>query len=142
MNTDYEWQRWNRTFAGEEYYYGDEAGPVARRTVRYARPTLLPDARRPGRRCGEGQGFGLSCRARLPRNGFRVHARRCAQTRQLLAARNLHAEVIERDLRELDTGENYDIVIAINVIHCLGEGRGGLFTRFDGNGGIPAALSG
>src|ERR1051326_205266 len=30
-------QRWSAVFAGEEYYYGTEPGPVARRAVRYHR---------------------------------------------------------------------------------------------------------
>jgi cyclopropane fatty-acyl-phospholipid synthase-like methyltransferase len=53
--------------------------------------------------------------------GFEFTPQGARKTRQLLAARNLRAEVIERDLRELNTDEHYDVVIAINVIQFLGE---------------------
>ncbi len=121
MNTDYEWQRWNSTFASEEYYYGDEAGPVARRTVRYAKPLLPPGASALDAGCGEGQDLAFLAEQGYRATGFEFTPEGARKTRHLLAARNLHAEVVERDLREMNTDERYDIVIAINVIQFLGE---------------------
>ena len=33
LRMDSEYQRWNRIFAGDRFYYGEEPGPVARRAV-------------------------------------------------------------------------------------------------------------
>ncbi|HEX8236241.1 MAG TPA: class I SAM-dependent methyltransferase [Abditibacteriaceae bacterium] len=121
MNTDYEWQRWNSTFAGEQYYYGDEAGPVARRTVRYAKPLLPPGASALDAGCGEGQDLAFLAEQGYRATGYEFTPEGARKTRQLLQTRKLHAEVIQCDLRTMSTSERYDIVIAINVIQFLGE---------------------
>jgi len=33
---------WSKAFSGAEFYYGQDAGPVARRAVRYHAPSLAP----------------------------------------------------------------------------------------------------
>jgi 2-polyprenyl-3-methyl-5-hydroxy-6-metoxy-1,4-benzoquinol methylase len=121
MNTDREWQRWNSTFAGEQYYYGDEAGPVARRTVRYARPLVPSGGRALDAGCGEGQDLAFLAEQGYRATGYEFTPEGVRKARQLLQTRQLHAEVVERDLRDLNTSEQYGVVIAINVIQFLGE---------------------
>jgi cyclopropane fatty-acyl-phospholipid synthase-like methyltransferase len=121
MNTDYEWQRWNSTFAGEQYYYGNEAGPVARRTVRYAKPLLPPGAHALDAGCGEGQDLAFLAEQGYRATGYEFTLEGARKTRQLLDGRKLQAEVVEQDLRTLDTSERYDVVIAINVLQFLGD---------------------
>jgi cyclopropane fatty-acyl-phospholipid synthase-like methyltransferase len=121
MNTDYEWQRWNSTFAGEQYYYGDEAGPVARRTVRYAKPLLPSGARALDAGCGEGQDLAYLAEQGYRATGFEFTPEGARKARQLLEERRLRAEVVECDLRTLNRTERYDVVIAINVLQFLGK---------------------
>ena len=50
-----EFQRWSAIYAGEEYYYGSEPGPVARRAVRYHRQYRPRGGTALDAGCGEGQ---------------------------------------------------------------------------------------
>ena len=50
-----EYQRWSAVFAGDDYYYGSEPGPVARRAVRYHRRYRPRGGTALDAGCGEGQ---------------------------------------------------------------------------------------
>src|SRR5207302_10437115 len=52
---DPQYRFWNTAFAGADYYYGSEPGPVARRAVRYHRPWLPRGGTALDAGCGEGQ---------------------------------------------------------------------------------------
>src|SRR2546423_195422 len=50
-----EFQRWSAVYAGDQYYYGSEPGPVARRAVRYHRQYRPRGGTALDAGCGEGQ---------------------------------------------------------------------------------------
>jgi SAM-dependent methyltransferase len=120
MNTDTEWQRWNQIFEGDEYYYGDDAGPVARRAVRYARPLFPAGAHALDAGCGEGQDLAYLADEGYIATGIEFTPAGARKTQQLLALRNLMGHVIQGDLRTLEIERQYNLVIAVNAVQFLG----------------------
>jgi SAM-dependent methyltransferase len=110
---------WNQTFAGEQFYYGHEAGPVARRAVRYA--TLRGEALDAG--CGEGQDLALLAESGFVSTGLDFTATGLEKTRRLLAARRLQAEVSHADLATFDFApwrKRFALVLCVNALQFVG----------------------
>lgn len=122
---DQELSRWRRLFGGEEFYYGDEPGPVARRAVRYHRGH--PGATALDAGCGEGQDLAFLAERGYTATGVEFTPEGAAKSRQLVARRGLSAEVIQQDLREFlglrgeTDGRQFDLVLAVNSLQFLGR---------------------
>ena len=127
MSDHPEFARWSRIFGGDEYYYGHEPGPVARRAVRYARPlqaTGEAGARALDAGCGEGQDLAFLAAQGYAATGIEWTPDGARKTHRLLQSRALHAEVIEGDLRDLgglDTATQYDLVLSVNALQFMGR---------------------
>jgi len=112
---------WNARFAGTEYFYGFDAGPVARRAVRYHRPLWkgsAPSALDIG--CGEGQDLAFLAEAGYVATGLEPTASGAQKTRRLLHERGLQAEVVNADWREYSPPSQFDLVLAVNSLQFLG----------------------
>lgn len=122
-----ELHRWSRAYAGDEYLYGSDPGPVARRTVRYHVPRPQhPTALDLG--CGEGQDLAF-----LAEEGYRVTGVEFVpdavrKSRRLLESRGLSGEVVEEDLCTFLGVEpagpppgHWDLVLAVNTLQFTGE---------------------
>lgn len=119
---DHEFNRWSRLFSGEEFYYGDEPGPVARRAVRYHRGR--PGATALDAGCGEGQDLVFLAERGYAAVGVEFTPGGSAKSRELLARRGMTAEVIQQNLREYlaePTGQQFDLVLAVNSLQFLGN---------------------
>ncbi len=129
MSDHPEFTRWSRIYAGDEYYYGHEPGPVARRAVRYARPFMEPGARALDAGCGEGQDLVFLVEQGYAATGIEWTPDGARKTRRLLQSRALHAEVVEGDLRRLhelratasDAPAHYDLVLSVNALQFMGR---------------------
>jgi SAM-dependent methyltransferase len=134
---DHELNRWRRMFSGEEFYYGDEPGPVARRAVRYHRHFSGAKALDAG--CGEGQDLVYLAGLGYTATGVEFTPEGAAKSRQLAAQRRVPAEVIQQDLRafltetsaEERTGADrqFDLVLAVNSLQFLGRDASGCLDR-------------
>jgi SAM-dependent methyltransferase len=128
---DRELDRWTQAYAGDEYYYGDEPGPIARRTFRYHRPYF-----RPGQStaldagCGEGQDVAYLASLGYQATGVEFTAPGAEKARRLLSARGFLGDIVHQDLRAFlgispnaqhPTPNSYDVVIAVNTVQFLGE---------------------
>ena len=118
---DHELSRWRRIFAGDEFYYGDEPGPVARRAVRYHR--RFPGATALDAGCGEGQDLVYLAGLAYAATGVEFTPEGAEKSRQLVAQRGFPAEVIEQDLRAFLAAEErqFDLVLAVNSLQFLGR---------------------
>src|SRR5438874_5570094 len=96
---DSEYQRWNAVFAGDEYYYGSEPGPVARRAVRYHRQYRSRGGTALDAGCGEGQDLAFLAERGYVATGVEFTDAGVGKAKRLLQARALEAEVIREDLR-------------------------------------------
>jgi SAM-dependent methyltransferase len=117
-----QYQFWNTTFSREDYYYGDEPGPVARRTVRYHRRLLGATALDIG--CGEGQDLAYLTEQGYTATGIDFTPNGIAKTNRLLARRNLTARTQVVDLISHDWSQfegQFDLVIAVNSLQFLGS---------------------
>jgi SAM-dependent methyltransferase len=117
---DAELQRWSRIYGGDEYYYGDEPGPVARRAVRYHRPYLPRGGTALDAGCGEGQDLAFLAERGYQVTGIDFTADGAAKAQRLLRDRGLTGEVMHQDLRELDRSRQYDLVLAVNSVQFMG----------------------
>lgn len=119
---DQELVRWSGIYAGEDYYYGDEAGPVARRAVRYHH--FFPGARALDLGCGEGQDLAFLAERGYAATGVEFTPAGAEKARRLLARRGLTGEVVEGDIRSFlaaePPGGPYDLVLAANSLQFLG----------------------
>lgn len=120
LKVDCEYRRWNRTFAGDRFYYGEEPGPVARRAVRYHRPFLPEAGTALDAGCGEGQDLAFLAESGYRATGIEFVPEGVKKARRLLQSRGLEAEVLEQDLRNLDSSRQYDLVIAVNSVQFMG----------------------
>jgi SAM-dependent methyltransferase len=116
---------WSRAFAGVDYYYGYEPGPVARRAVRYHRPRMSIGATALDAGCGEGQDLAFLAECGHESTGIDFTETGVQKAEQLLGSRGLHAELICGDLRDLGTderlrGRQFDIVLAVNALQFMG----------------------
>lgn len=123
MSDHPEFARWSRIFGGDNYYYGHEPGPVARRAVRYAGPPAA-DAKALDAGCGEGQDLAFLAEQGYAATGIEWTPQGAQKTRRLLESRALQAEVIEGDLRALndsDSTAHYDLVLSVNALQFMGS---------------------
>jgi SAM-dependent methyltransferase len=124
-SVDFELDRWRRTYHGDEYYYGSEPGPVARRAVRYHRPALPAGGTALDAGCGEGQDLAFLAERGYSVTGIEFTPEGAEKSRRLLTERGLSGEVIQQDLRAytdaaLREGRTFDLVLAVNTVQFLG----------------------
>ena len=117
---DPELDRWRRVYAGEEYYYGSDPGPVARRAVRYHRPLLPGGGRALDAGCGEGQDLAFLAECGYDATGIEFTSEGALKSRAMLEERGLRAAVEEIDLRSFEPQSSYDLVLAVNCVQFLG----------------------
>jgi SAM-dependent methyltransferase len=123
-----ELDRWRRVYAGPDYFYGREPGPVARRAVRYHRVFLPQGGRALDGGCGEGQDLLFLAERGYAVTGVELTPEGAAKARALLAEHELPGTVAEGDLTaflEPSRGnvpvDGYDLVLAVNAVQFLGE---------------------
>ena len=120
---DQELDRWSRIYDGEEYYYGDEPGPIARRAWRYHRPYFRPGVSTAlDAGCGEGQDLAYLAELGYRTTGVEFTPAGAEKSRRLVEARGGEAEVIHTDLRTFVEGpaQSFDLVLAVNSVQFLG----------------------
>src|SRR5438874_7263 len=118
---DSEYQRWNAVFAGDEYYYGSEPGPVARRAVRYHRQYRPRGGTALDAGCGEGQDLAFLAECGYVATGVELTETGVAKARRLLRTRGLDAEVVCEDLCVYEPPRRFDLVLAVNMLQFLGS---------------------
>ncbi len=125
---DHELARWSRIYAGPEYYYGLEPGPVARRAVRYHRGFRPHGGRALDAGCGEGQDLAFLAERGYHPLGVEFTAEGAEKARQFLQERRQAGEVVQADLRDYlglagspAAPETFDLVLAVNTLQFLGE---------------------
>ena len=114
--------RWNRTFAAPDYFYGLDPGPVARRAVRYHRPLLWPNqtARALDVGCGEGQDTLFLAQSGYVSTGLDFTPNGLAKARKLVQENGCDAAFVRADIGEWESGEKFDLVLAVNCLQFLG----------------------
>jgi SAM-dependent methyltransferase len=119
-------KKWSAIYHGPQYYYGFDAGPVARRAIRYHRPLLQagstlsqPTALDVG--CGEGQDVAFLCENHYRATGLDFVPDAIEKAKQLVAKRDCDAQIFQTDLRDWYWSEKYDLVIAVNSLQFLGN---------------------
>lgn len=125
QQVDFELDRWRRTYHGDEYYYGSDPGPVARRAVRYHRPALPAGGTALDAGCGEGQDLAYLAERGYTVTGVEFTPEGAEKSRRLLAARGLAGTVIQQDLRDFTNAcvrdkASFDLVLAVNTVQFLG----------------------
>jgi SAM-dependent methyltransferase len=112
-------QFWHQTFAGDSFYYGHDAGPVARRAVRYA--TSRGEALDIG--CGEGQDLAFLAQCGYSATGLDFTATGIEKTQRLLAAQHLNAHTVQADVSTFDFApwrDRFALVLCVNVLQFVG----------------------
>ena len=84
---DAEYEHWNATFAGDDYFYGHEPGPVARRAVRYHSALKTDGGRALDVGCGEGQDVLFLAQSGYAVTGLELTQNGVEKTRRLLQSR-------------------------------------------------------
>lgn len=125
LQVDYELDRWSGVYRGDEYYYGSEPGPVARRAVRYHRRGPSSDGTALDAGCGEGQDLAFLAERSYAVTGVEFTPEGAEKSRRLLAERRLAGDVVQQDLREFTEvaareGRTFDLVLAVNTVQFLG----------------------
>jgi SAM-dependent methyltransferase len=115
-----EYHRWSAVFAGDEYYYGSEPGPVVRRAVRYHRQYRPRGGTALDAGCGEGQDLAFLAERGYVATGVELTETGAAKAERLLRSRGLDAEVVQEDLRVYAPPRRFDLVLAINTVPFLG----------------------
>lgn len=115
-----EFQRWSTIYAGEEYYYGSEPGPVARRAVRYHRQYRPRGGTALDAGCGEGQDLAFLAALGYVATGVEFTEAGATKAQRLLHSRGLEADVISTDLRAYEPPHRFDLVLAVNSVQFLG----------------------
>lgn len=117
-----ELERWTRTFADSEYFYGHDPGPVARRAVRYHRPLVAasdkPTALDVG--CGEGQDLLFLAQQNYDSTGLDFTETGIAKARVIVEDNGQHAELVRADILDWQAPKRFDLVLAINSLQFLG----------------------
>jgi SAM-dependent methyltransferase len=116
-----EYQRWSAVYAGDDYYYGSEPGPVARRAVRYHRQYRPRGGTALDAGCGEGQDLAFLAEQGYVTTGVELTESGAAKAERLLMSRGLEAEIICADLRRYEPAHRFDLVIAVNSVQFLGS---------------------
>jgi SAM-dependent methyltransferase len=115
-----ELERWERLFAGDDFYYGLEPGPLARRVVRYHR-VLKNGGTALDAGCGEGQDLLFLAQCGYNATGLDFTSSGAHKARRLLQENGVSATVLHGDLRTAKWNHPFDIVIAANVLQFLGS---------------------
>jgi tellurite methyltransferase len=125
---DREFERWSAAFAGQEYFYGHDPGPLARRAVRYHKPL-----RRRGSTssaldigCGEGQDSAFLAGCGYAVTGVDFVENALEKAHRLLELKNLSASFKQADLSTWKAPHLFDLVLACNSIQFLGENASSL----------------
>ncbi|HEX8552683.1 MAG TPA: class I SAM-dependent methyltransferase [Abditibacteriaceae bacterium] len=117
MNSQF--QFWQNAFASDAWYYGADAGTVARRAVRYA--TTRGKALDCG--CGEGQDLAFLAASGFGSTGLDFTASGVEKTRRILASRGLQGEALQADLSTFDFAPlhgRFSLVLCVNALQFLG----------------------
>src|SRR5436190_21427933 len=88
-----EYRRWSAIYAGDEYYYGSEPGPVARRAVRYHRQYRPRGGMALDAGCGEGQYLVFLAERVYVAIGVEFTQTGASKAERLLRARGLDADI-------------------------------------------------
>jgi len=123
MHEDIEYARWSAAYVGNEYFYGYEAGPVARRALRYHRP--LPRGSQPPTAldvgCGEGQDSVFLAASGYDVTGLDFVENALIKARRLAEIQKLDVQFVPTDLRSWNWEQQFDLVLAVNSLQFLGE---------------------
>ena len=121
MNSELE--RWTRNFADDEYFYGHDPGPVARRAVRYHQPLLRPKQRANALDvgCGEGQDLLFLAQQYYNATGLDFTATGIAKARAMVENNRQNASLVRADILDWRAEEKFDLVLAVNCLQFLGE---------------------
>lgn len=119
--TEDEHARWEHLFAGAEFYYGLEPGPIARRTIRYARPMHADrSACAIDVGCGEGQDLLLLRQSGYAATGLDFTANGLDKARRLLRDHALDADFVRANVLDWEPPTRFDLVLAVNCLQFLG----------------------
>jgi SAM-dependent methyltransferase len=118
METEY--ARWSELFAGPNFYYGYDPGPVARRAVRYHRPLHKDGGTALDAGCGEGQDLVYLVDCNYRATGVEWTTEGIEKSQRLLKERQKNATLIQADLRQWQTTQQFDLVLSINSLQFLG----------------------
>lgn len=112
---------WSSRYRGPEYYYGFDAGTVARRAVRYHYPPqgVKPTALDIG--CGEGQDLAFLSQSGYEATGIDFVPEAIEKAERLLKERRLQASLNVCDLYRWNWTQQYNLVLAVNSLQFLGE---------------------
>ena len=117
-----ELERWTRTFADGEYFYGHDPGPVARRAVRYhlplVEPNHTPTALDVG--CGEGQDLLFLAQQNYNATGLDFTETGIEKARRIVDDNGQRAEFMRADVLDWRAPQQFDLVLAINSLQFLG----------------------
>ena len=118
-----ELERWTRNFANDEYFYGHDPGPVARRAVRYHRPLLRAGATATALDvgCGEGQDLLFLAQHGYVSVGLDFTETGLAKAQRLVEDNDCHAAFFRADIATWETDAQFDLVLAVNCLQFLGE---------------------
>jgi len=128
-NQDPQYKLWNSAYAGDEYYYGSEPGPLARRAVRYHHPNYPQGGTALDVGCGEGQDLAFLAECGYTATGIEFTAHGVIKTRRFLAERSLQAEVVTADIRTYSFNQQFDLVLVVNTIQFLGDAASACLDR-------------
>lgn len=117
---DAEYERWSRLFAHPHFHYGYDPGPVARRAVRYHRPLQTRGGKALDAGSGEGQDLAFLVDCHYDATGIEWTSEGLDKTRRLLAEKNRRAHLIQADLRQWNTEQQFDLVLSSNSLQFLG----------------------
>jgi SAM-dependent methyltransferase len=129
ISDDAQYRYWSTAFAGDGYYYGHDPGPVARRAVRYHRPSCPSGGSAVDVGCGEGQDLAFLVESGYDALGLDFTEHGIAKAEQLLAARGLLAQTEVADLRDYQFSRQFDLVLAVNSIQFMGEAASACLDR-------------
>ena len=124
VNVTSEKERWETIFQREDFFYGHEPGPVARRAVKYhkalaaQRSEIAANALDAG--CGEGQDLVYLAQNGYKATGIEFTPSGVEKTRKLLQLNQQKAEVAEGNLADCLL-QIYDLVLAVNSLQFMGE---------------------
>jgi SAM-dependent methyltransferase len=116
-----ELERWSRIYSGSDFYYGLEAGPVARRAVRYHQPLKRGGIKALDAGCGEGQDLLYRAQCGYDCTGIDFTSNGIAKAKTLLEQNGQNATLIHSDLQSWQCEEKFDLVLAVNCLQFLGE---------------------
>jgi len=130
--SDFEFDRWSRLFAGPSFYYGHGPGPVARRAVRYHRPLRPRGGTALDAGSGEGQDLQFLVEQGYRATGVEWTPEGVAKTRRMLGTGAAEVRLVQEDLRIWTPQERFDLVIAVNSVQFLGAGAPDVLSKLAG----------